>query len=76
MTKWFITWDRPEYKECAKEISGGYALVVVRKEPNNYICVKAKLLMGSKGLPRFSVLKEHNCSTQKQADTIIQAWKK
>ena len=76
MTKWFITWNRLEYKEWAKEIKRGYSLVIIRKEPNNYLCVKAKLLMGSKGLPGFKVLEEHNVPTQKEADTITQAWKK
>lgn len=75
MAKWFVTWDRPEYKEWAKEIKEGYLLVVIRKELDNYLCVKAELLMGSKGLPDFKVFEERNVSTQKEADKIIQAWK-
>ena len=76
MKKWFATWNRPEYKEWAREIKEGYSLVVIRKEPNNFLCVKAKLIMGEKGLPDFKVIEEQNLSTQKKANEQIQSWKK
>jgi len=76
MDTWFVTWDRPEYKEWAKVISGGYSLVVVRKEEKNYLCVRASLLMGVKGLPVFKVLEEKNFSLKEEADKQIQNWKK
>ncbi len=76
MKKWFATWDRPEYKEWACESKEGYSLVVIRKEPNNFLCVKAKLVMGEKGLPDFKVTEEQNLSTEKKANELIQSWKK
>jgi len=30
MKKWFVTWDRPEYKEWAKKTRDGYFLVIIR----------------------------------------------
>lgn len=74
--EWFVTWDRPEYQEWAREITGGYSLVVVRKEPDSYLCVKAELIMGARGLPDFKVIEEHNFPTQQEAETQVQDWKK
>jgi len=76
MKKWFVTWNRPEYKEWAKEIKGGYSLVVIRKEPERYLCVKAELIMGAKGLPDFKVIEELHFSVQQKAQKQIQDWKK
>lgn len=75
-SEWFQTWDRPEYQEWAREIDGGYSLVIVRKEPDNYFCVKAELVMGEKGLPDFKVVEEQNLPNQQKADELIQNWKK
>lgn len=75
MKKWFVTWDRLEYKEWATPIKEGYLLVIVRKEKDKYLCVKAKLIMGEKGLPGFEVLKEHYFSTYKQTIERIKEWK-
>ena len=76
MGKWFVTWNRPEYKEWAKEIPEGYLLLVVRKEPDNFLCVKAELIMKKKGLPDFKVLEENNFPSQQKSDKQIQDWKK
>ncbi len=76
MSKWFVTWDRQEYKEWAKEMSGGYSLLIIRREPNDFLCVRAKLIMGEKGLPDFKVVKEHRFPTKQKADKQIQDWKK
>lgn len=76
MDKWFVTWNRPEYKEWAKKIKKGYLLVIIRKEPKEYLCVKANLLVGLKGLPGFEVIEEHRFKTLKKASDQIDIWKK
>ena len=76
MKKWLVTWDRKEYKEWAKPTRGGYLLIVLRKEKDRYLCVKAKLKMGAKGLPGFVVLKEIYFSSRKEAEKQIYAWMK
>lgn len=74
---WFVTWDREEYKEWAKEIPKGYSLLIIRKEqPDSYLCVKAELIMREKGLPDFKVIEEHNFSTKPEAYKVIEIWKK
>lgn len=75
MKKWFVTWGMPEYKEWATPIKEGYLLVIIRKEKDKYLCVKAKLIMGEKDLPCFQVLEEHYFSTSQQATKQIQQWK-
>ena len=74
--KWFRTWGRPEYKEWATKIPQGYLLVIVRKEKDNYLCVKAKLLMGGKGLPGFKIVREAYFQDIKEATEQIRNWKK
>lgn len=74
--KWFRTWNRSEYKEWAKKIPQGYLLVIIRKEKGKYLCVKAKLLMGEKGLPGFEVVKELHFSDKKEAENQIKSWKR
>lgn len=76
MRSWFKTWDRPEYKEWAIEIPNGYLLVIIRKEPKRYLCVKAELLMKEKGLPDFRVIEEHYFPIEQEAKKQIQDWKK
>lgn len=71
---WFLTWDRPEYQEWAKEIPEGYLLHIIRKEPDNFLVVQAKLLMGEKGLPGFEVIEQRNAATEEVANRIIQDW--
>lgn len=53
MKKWFTTWNRPEYKEWASKIQNGYLLVIIRKERDHYLTVKAELIMRDKRPPRF-----------------------
>ncbi len=75
MKKWFVTWDRAEYKEWAIPIKEGYLLVIIRKEKDKHLCVKAKLIMGEKGLPGFEVLEEHYFSISQKAIKQIKQWK-
>ena len=75
MKKWFVTWNRPEYKEWAKPIARGYLLIVLRTEKTRFLCVKAKLLMGKKGLPAFKVLEEKYYSSKPKASKQIKDWK-
>ncbi len=71
---WFQTWKRPEYEEWATPIKEGYLLRIIRKEGKEYLCVKAKLIMGGKGLPGFEVIKESIFATRKEALKQIEAW--
>ena len=75
MKKWFVTWDRPEYKEWATPISKGYLLVVLRKEKTRFLCVKAELIIGEKGLPAFNVLEEKYYPTSQKASKQIDEWR-
>ena len=70
-----MTWDRAEYKEWAIPIKEGFLLVIIRKERDGYLCVKAKLIMGEKGLPAFVVLGEKYFPTSRQAIKQIDKWK-
>lgn len=76
MSKWFVTWNRPEYKEWASKNKNGYLLVIIRKEKNRYLTVKAELIMKDKGLPDFKVLEEKYCFSKKDSIRKIQEWKK
>lgn len=75
MKKWFVTWDREEYKEWATPTSKGYILVVLRKEKTRFLCVKAELIMGEKGLPAFKVVNEKYYSSKPKASKQIREWK-
>lgn len=75
MKKWFVTWDRPEYKEWATTLSDGYLLVILRTEKIRYLCVKAELTMGETGLPAFKVIEEHYCSARTKALEQILEWR-
>ena len=74
MEKWFVTWDRPEYKEWATQIANGYLLIVLRTEKEKFLCVKAELVMGEKGLPAFKVLEEKYYPSKPKASKQIKAW--
>jgi hypothetical protein len=76
MTKWFKTWNRPEYKEWATPSKEGYILLVINKEEKRYLCVKALLIMKSVGLPEFKTLTEVYFSKKSQAEKQILDWKK
>lgn len=74
---WFITWDRPEYKEWASLVKGGYQLVILRVENDRrFLCVKAKLNIKAKGLPEFVTVEEKYVLTTKDSQRIISEWKK
>lgn len=75
MAAWFQTWDRPEYKEWAIAIPEGYLLLILRKERQQYLCAKAKLLMGKSGLPGVEVLEQIHLSNKKEAMEQISLWK-
>ncbi len=70
----FQTWNRPEYKEWATPTDYGYELHIIRKEPDQFLVVKAKLIMGEKGLPGFEVIEEHRFSNSEQVTEQIQKW--
>ena len=74
MKKWFVTWDRPEYKEWAKPIAKGYLLIVLRREKTRFLCVKAELIMGEKGLPVFKVIEEKYYTSKPQASEQARDW--
>jgi hypothetical protein len=74
--KWFVTWDRPEYKEWAKPITTGYLLIVLRTEKERFLCVKAELIMGEKGLPAFKVMEEKYFPSEPKASKQIKEWMK
>ena len=74
MKKWFVTWDRPEYKEWAKPIANGYLLIVLRTEKTRFLCVKAELTMGEKGLPAFKVLTEKYYASKPKASKQVKEW--
>lgn len=73
--KWFQTWSRPEYQEWAVKTREGYLLHIIRKEKDGYLCVKAKLIMGEKGLPGFEVIEEYRFSSKNKSVRQIQIWK-
>lgn len=75
MKKWFVTWNRPEYKEWAVKIPQGYLLVILRKENDRFLCVKAKLIMGKTGLPAFEITEEQHFTSRIKALMQIQEWR-
>lgn len=75
MAKSFITWNRPEYKEWAIKKSYGYLLTVIRKQPKDFLVVKAKLIFKAKDLPQFVTLKSLTVETEKEAKAILKKWK-
>jgi hypothetical protein len=73
---WFVTWNRPEYKEWARIVKGGYQLVILRVENDKrLLCVRARLNIKSKGLPEFVTEEEKYASTVKDSQGIISEWK-
>ncbi|MBI2621535.1 MAG: hypothetical protein HYW63_02705 [Candidatus Levybacteria bacterium] len=76
MKKWFVTWYTPEYKEWARKTEGGYFLVIIRKEPKNFLCVRAKLIMGEKGLPGVEIIEEQNLQSKRKAQRVTRGWMK
>jgi hypothetical protein len=74
MTKWFKVWNRPEYQEWALPTASGYFLTIIRKQPNNWLLVKAKLIFKPKGLPVFKTLETKTVKSAKQATQQINHW--
>lgn len=75
MTTWFRTWNRPEYQERAAKNSKGYRLLIIRRETDKYLCVKANLVMGDRGLPSFEIVQERHFQSGREADKQIKSWK-
>lgn len=75
MTKWFCTWQVPEYLEWAKKINNGYLLVIARREKNRWFLAQAKLIFAAKGLPEFKTIKQQYAKTKKQAFLTLKKWK-
>ncbi|MDO8341193.1 MAG: hypothetical protein Q7T59_04415 [Candidatus Woesebacteria bacterium] len=74
---WFVTWNRPEYKEWAHIVKGGYQLVILRVEKDGrLLCVKARLNMKAKRLPEFVIEEEKHVSAIKDSQKAISEWKK
>lgn len=74
---WFITWNRPEYREWASIVKGGYQLVILRMEKDGQLlCVKARLNMKARGLPEFVAEEEKYVSTKKDSQKVISEWKR
>lgn len=74
---WFVTWNRPEYKEWAHIVKGGYQLVILRVEDERrLLCVKARLNMKAKGLPEFIIEEERYVPTIKDSQKVISKWKR
>lgn len=74
MEKWFVTWNRPEYKEWALPVAKGYLLIVLRTEKTRFLCVKAELIMGEKGLPVFKVIEEKYYASKSAASKQVKDW--
>jgi len=71
---WFTTWDVPEYKEWAQKKKYGYLLTIIRKQPQDFLAVKAKLIFKAKGLPQFVTLQSSTVKTGKEAKAVIKKW--
>jgi hypothetical protein len=75
MNGWFQVWDRPEYLEWARPISGGYLLTALRVEQSAFLCARAKLLIKTRGLPAFELIEEKRFPTKQDAKKQIEKWK-
>ena len=71
---WFTTWDVLEYKEWAQKKTYGYLLTIIRKQPQDFLAVKAKLIFKAKGLPQFVTLQSSTVKTGKEAREVIKKW--
>lgn len=71
---WFITWNRPEYKEWVQKKNYGYLLTVIRKQPQDFLVVKAKLIFKAKDLPVFETIKSVIVNTEKEAIALVKKW--
>ena len=71
---WFFTWNRREYKEWAQKKAYGYLLTIIRKQPQDFLAVKAKLIFKAKGLPQFITLQSSTVKTGKETREVIKKW--
>jgi hypothetical protein len=73
---WFVTWDRPEYREWALADERGYQLVIACAEADGqFLCVKARLDRQPRGMPAFVTEREERFSTRERAEEAIAGWK-
>lgn len=75
MKKWFQTWNRQEYVECALPQNFGYLLIIARKQPSNWLLAKAKLIFKKSGLPDVELLATEEVSNKKIALDKLNEWK-
>jgi hypothetical protein len=72
---WFVTWDRPEYREWARADGGGYRLVILCVEADGtHLCVQARLNRLAKGMPQFVTEREERFPTMQRAQAAIDGW--
>ncbi len=71
---WFITWDVLEYKEWAQKKRYGYLLTIIRKQPQDFLVVKAKLIFKAKNLPAFETIKSVIVKTEKETIALVKKW--
>lgn len=71
---WFVTWNRSEYKEWAQKKNYGYLLTIIRKQPQDFLVVKAKLIFKAKNLPAFETIKSVIVKTEKEAKKLVKNW--
>ena len=76
MSRWFVTWNRAEYKEWAIPKPYGYLLLILRRQAKNFLVAKAKLVVGKSGFPGFKPLKTELLATKTSAMALINQWKK
>ena len=75
MSKWFRTWNRPEYIEWALPQKYGYLLIIARKQTSNWLLAKAKLIFKKSGLPGVELLETETVSNEKKAIGKLSEWK-
>ena len=76
MTRWFRTWNRPEYIEWALPQKYGYLLIIARKQTSDWLLAKAKLIFKKRGLPGFELLELETVFSKKRVIDTLNEWKK
>jgi hypothetical protein len=71
---WFQTWDREEYQEWAIPIPEGYLIHILRRQEEDYLLARVKLIMGTKGLPGFEVIEERIVPDKQAAMHCLRDW--
>jgi hypothetical protein len=73
---WFVTWDRPDYREWARTSDEGYQLLVVRPEADGQrLVARARLVMTPVGLPEFVLEESERVATDAAADALLARWR-